>query len=169
MYRITGLDGAQYIAQDINVLQQWVNEGRITPQMIVEDMTIARSSPASSIPGLSWPYQQPAAGIDPRNVPRTPFGQPTLYPRGVGNSVPSPMTKSVLAAVVSFFGCCIPIGVVAIIYAAQVDSCNKNGDINGAMVAAKNAHNWANVSIGISVVFIAIKVLTGSWGLFSGF
>ena len=197
MFRITGLDGQQYYAKNIVELQQWVNEGRITPQMMIEDMTLARTTPAGQVPGLHWgPPQQfqpqgqqyqppstpfrsgpinqqaPMPGVDPNNVPRVPQQMgPTNYPRygGGGAEVQAPMTKAIIATVLGLCGCCVPIGIVSIVFAAQVGTHNRTGNYLAAQQAANNANTWANIGIAVAVVALIFNVLLGGFSaLFGG-
>ena len=58
--------------------------------------------------------------------------------------VPNYLVQAVLTA----FCCCMPLGVVAIIYAAQVNSKLHTGDIPGAQAASRNAKMWCWIALG---------------------
>jgi hypothetical protein len=66
-------------------------------------------------------------------------------------------------AIVSTLCCCLPLGVVGIIYATQVNSKLAAGDVAGAMAASKNASlfSWIGIALGgLSwIVGIALNVL----------
>ncbi|HEX6098552.1 MAG TPA: CD225/dispanin family protein [Thermoanaerobaculia bacterium] len=62
--------------------------------------------------------------------------------------VPNYLVQAVLTA----FCCCMPLGVVAIIYAAQVNSKLHAGDIPGAQAASKNAKMWCWIALGSGVL-----------------
>jgi hypothetical protein len=64
-----------------------------------------------------------------------------------GVSVPNYLVFSILATVL----CCLPAGIVAIIYAAQVNGKLQAGDIAGAQVASKNAKMWCWISFGVGL------------------
>ena len=68
----------------------------------------------------------------------------------------------VQAILVTIFCCLIP-GIVAIVYAAQVNGKLAAGDIAGARRASNNAKTWAWVSFGLGLVVILI------WGASLGF
>ncbi len=51
-------------------------------------------------------------------------------------------------AILSTMCCCLPFGIVAIIFAAQVNTKIAAGDIAGAMEASKKAKMWCWVSLG---------------------
>lgn len=46
-------------------------------------------------------------------------------------------------AILTTLFCCLPLGIVSIIYAAQVDGKRAAGDIAGAREAARKAGRWA--------------------------
>jgi Interferon-induced transmembrane protein/zinc-ribbon domain len=52
--------------------------------------------------------------------------------------------------------CCLPGGVVAIIYAAQVNTKLQTGDVAGAEAAAKNAKMWCWIGFGGGVLVALI-------------
>lgn len=58
-----------------------------------------------------------------------------------------------LATLVTVF-CCIPFGIVAIIYAAQVNPRLMEGDYAGALDASKKAAIWCWVSFGVGLVIL---------------
>jgi hypothetical protein len=62
--------------------------------------------------------------------------------------VPTYLVQSIL---VTFF-CCLPFGIPAIVYAAQVDDRLRRGDVAGAIKASNSAKTWCWVSFGIGFV-----------------
>jgi hypothetical protein len=58
--------------------------------------------------------------------------------------------------------CCVPLGVVAIVFAAQVNSKLAAGDVAGAMESAKNARLWTWIAFGAGLAGGVI------WGAFYG-
>jgi hypothetical protein len=78
---------------------------------------------------------------------------------------PRPQINNYLIpAVLSAFCCCLPLGVVAIIYAAQVNTKLSAGDIAGAQAASKNAKMWSWIALGagalISLAYTAFLVFS---------
>ena len=65
-------------------------------------------------------------------------------------------------AILSTLFCCLPLGVVSIVYAAQVDGKRAAGDIEGARAASRSAINWAVASV------VALPVAVVLWFLFFG-
>ena len=59
--------------------------------------------------------------------------------------------------------CCIPLGIPAIVYAAQVNTKIAQGDIEGAKASSKNAKMWCWIALGAglasSVVWALISLI----------
>jgi hypothetical protein len=81
----------------------------------------------------------------------TPGGQP-------------PPNFLVPAILVTIF-CCLPGGIVAIIFATQVNNKYQAGDIAGAEEASKKAKMWAMISAGVGVVGIVLIIILNVLGL----
>jgi hypothetical protein len=90
----------------------------------------------------------------------------TPPPAGTGTptKVPNNLVLAIIATIVSFFACCIPHGLVSLIFALQVDKKATAGDIAGAEHAAKQAKTWGWVSI---IVAIVVGVISFIFGAFS--
>lgn len=68
------------------------------------------------------------------------------------HSAPSKPNNNLILAIFSTLCCCLPTGIAAIVYAAQVDSKFAVGDYRGASEAAEKAQLWSWVSIGLGLV-----------------
>jgi hypothetical protein len=105
--------------------------------------------PGSQVPPP--PPSQPVAAVPGRNVGFGAATRPKTY---------------LMEAIVATLLCCIPFGIVAIVYAAQVDSKFKAGDYQGAQKAAHSAKTWYHVALisGLvfGVVYITSKVATSN-------
>jgi uncharacterized membrane protein YvbJ len=71
--------------------------------------------------------------------------------------VPNHMVGAILTALF----CCQIGGIVAIVYAAQVNTKLARGDIEGARAASKTANTWIMVSIITGVLFGVIYAFIG--------
>ena len=69
--------------------------------------------------------------------------------------VPNYLVFAILATVL----CCLPAGIPAIVYAAQVNGKLQAGDIAGAQAASKNAKMWCWISAGLGFAIGAIWML----------
>ena len=67
--------------------------------------------------------------------------------------------RHLVGAVLATLLCCMPFGIVAIIYAAQVDSKFNAGDYVGAQNASNTARTWLIVSIVLGLLFGFIVIL----------
>jgi ABC-type Fe3+ transport system permease subunit len=72
-------------------------------------------------------------------------------------------------AIVTTILCCLPFGIVSIVYAAQVNSKWQMGDYEGAKLSSKNAKIWAWVSFGVAlagaIIWFILAVVIGIAGL----
>ena len=62
-------------------------------------------------------------------------------------------------AIVTTLCCCLPLGIVSIVYASQVDSKFNAGDYQGAINASNNAKTWAWISFGIGLAVNLLLIL----------
>jgi hypothetical protein len=66
--------------------------------------------------------------------------------------VPNYLVFAILSTVL----CCLPAGIPAIVYAAQVNGKLQVGDIAGAQIASQNAKMWCWISFGLGLAFCFI-------------
>lgn len=74
------------------------------------------------------------------------------------SGTPSTVPNYLVLAIISLF-CCLPLGVVAIIFAAQVNGKVAAGDTAGALDASKKAKMFSYISIGLGLAGIVCYVL----------
>lgn len=74
------------------------------------------------------------------------------------SGTPSTVPNYLVLAIISLF-CCLPLGVVAIIFAAQVNGKVAAGDTAGALDASKKAKMFSYISIGLGLAGILCYVL----------
>lgn len=79
--------------------------------------------------------------------------------------------KYLIPIIITMFCCCMPAGVVALIYSCQIDSKYNMGDYDGAMKASKTAKTWMFVALGggllvwlLYIAYIVFLVMAGSTG-----
>jgi hypothetical protein len=83
---------------------------------------------------------------------------------GATESVPN----FLIPAIISIF-CCMPLGVVAVIFAAQVNGKVAAGDTQGAMDASKKAKLFSYIAIGLGVAGWGCYILLMVLGFGIGF
>lgn len=92
------------------------------------------------------PTPQPEVPTQPEAPP--PPQKPVVY-------VPNYMVWSILATVL----CCLPTGIVAIVYSAQVDTKLRLKDYEGAKKSSSNAAMWAWISLAVGLLVLLIYIL----------
>jgi hypothetical protein len=81
-----------------------------------------------------------------------------------GASVPNYLVFAILTTVL----CCLPTGIPAIVYAAQVNGKLQAGDLAGAQAASKNAKMWCWISFALGLAVVAFYVLAVMLGVLGG-
>jgi hypothetical protein len=76
-----------------------------------------------------------------------------------GPNVPTYLAQAILCTLF----CCLPAGIVAIVYAAQVNSKLGLNDVHGALEASQNAKRWTWISFGVGIVIIVIVIAAGGF------
>ena len=67
--------------------------------------------------------------------------------------------SNLAGAILTTICCCLPFGIVSIVYAAQVDSKGQSGDYDGARRAASKSRFWMWWGIGIGLIANFILML----------
>jgi hypothetical protein len=67
---------------------------------------------------------------------------------GAASDIPNYLVPAILATLF----CCLPLGVVSIIFATQVNSKVQTGDTAGAMEASRKAKMFAFIAVGLGVL-----------------
>ena len=78
-------------------------------------------------------------------------------------NMPSVPNHLVFAILVTIF-CCVPFGIVGIVYAAQVNGKLTTGDYAGAVDSSNKAKTWCWVSFGIGLAVTLMWVFFGIIG-----
>lgn len=71
----------------------------------------------------------------------------------------TPPPNYLVWAILTTILCCLPLGIVSIVFAAQVNSKWEAGDFAGAQNSSKNAKIWAWVSFAIGAAGIIIYLI----------
>ncbi|PIF05900.1 MAG: hypothetical protein CSA36_04400 [Draconibacterium sp.] len=72
----------------------------------------------------------------------------------------TPPPNYLVFAILTTIFCCQVLGIVSIVYAAQVNSKWNAGDYNGAWESSRNAKTWAWISFGIGFVLLGFVLLS---------
>ncbi len=71
---------------------------------------------------------------------------------------PSPIPSHLVAAILATAFCCLPLGVVAIVFAAQVKVRQEAGDLYGARRASDQAGKFTKIAFGIGLVIKIVLI-----------
>lgn len=101
---------------------------------------------------------RPMAGGGTYTPPPPPppprFDAPSLTP---AQQIPNYLWQSIVVTLC----CCLPLGIVAIVFAAQVNDKLRRGDVQGAMQASKQAKLFCMIAAGLGLVVILIYAIFG--------
>jgi hypothetical protein len=124
------------------------------------------------------PAWKPAAEVFPGTIPalNAPSAPPpVLAPTFAPGTPPAPRPPKpdnyLVWAILVTLLCCIPLGIVAIVFATQVDSKYALGDDAGAAHASKQARLWSILGacslLLLAAVYLGIFIFLGAAGVLS--
>src|SRR5829696_2585069 len=90
----------------------------------------------------------------PPQAPPQPEMQTSYAPQSSQPDVPNYLVPAILTTVF----CCLPFGIVSIVYAAQVNGKVAAGDRAGALESSRNARMWALISFVTGLVLIVVPI-----------
>lgn len=90
------------------------------------------------------------------------YAQPQQYAQPVNNGVPP--SSNLVWAILTTILCCLPFGIVAIVYAAKVNGLWAAGQYDEACRAAKSAGTWSIVA---AVTGLVVSILYGIFVFFA--
>ena len=153
MYKIIGSDQNEYGPVSAEDVRSWVRDGRATSETLAFSEGQTEWLPLSSFPEFAALFNLP-----PKNSPAPTSIRPAPTPK---------IRNYLLSAIIATLFCCPPCGIVAIVYAAQVDGKKSRGNIQGAMESAANAKKWVRISfygaILLAVGYVVLALLGGGF------
>ena len=87
-------------------------------------------------------------------------------PYGYGQPAGPPPNNYLVPAILATIFCCLPFGIAAIVFAAQVNGKWQAGDVVGAQQSAQRARTFTFVSVGLGLVVILFYVVLFAAGAF---
>jgi hypothetical protein len=90
--------------------------------------------------------------------------QPTAMTGAAPQSIPNYLVQSIL---VTLF-CCLPLGIAAIVFAAQVNGKLQAGDVPGAMESSRKAKMFCWIALGVGLVGLVLYAIVMVLGLVAG-
>lgn len=131
----------------------------ITPDTLVWKNGMSDWRAAGTLPELASRFM----------APPPPPGAGGIIGNPVGAPVPETKPDNYLIwSILTTVLCCLPLGVVAIVYSAKVDNLWNSGDRAGAYDAAKNAKLFCLISVGIGLLSGIIAFFLGFIGALNG-
>ena len=158
MYKIIGVDGREYGPASADQVRQWISAGRANAQTRACFVGSTDWKVLASVSEFSFlfmgPPPMPASGF---TLSATPASH-------------SPRVPNYLApAILTTLCCCLPLGIPAIVYSAQVSSKQEAGDFAGATKSSANARVWCWIAFGAGALiylgYLLIGAANGSWNL----
>lgn len=165
MFKIIGGDQRPYGPVSADQLRQWIAEGRADARTLAQaegstdwrplstfaefaELFPAEPSPSPSQPPLmtSAPTPMPGASA-PAPSPWTP---PTPRP-----DIPTYLPHAIIVTLC----CCLPFGIPAIVYAAQVTRKLDAGDVEGAREASRKARMWFWIAFALGAVGLIVQLV----------
>jgi hypothetical protein len=135
LYSVIATDGNKYGPADVATLNQWIGEGRLMPNQMLEEETSGARVAASAVSGLNFPMQnaQPGPeGFQPGQPYQNYYARPGVP---MGDDGSKDVQQAWIWAVVSFF-CCAPITAWLAINAAKRAQEKGNPGANAPRVVA---------------------------------
>ena len=111
------------------------------------------------VPSVGPPVPEVTPPTGPR-TPQEPYGKGVKYHpnHNVRFGAATRPKTYLMEAILATLLCCLPFGVVSIVYAAQVDSQFSAGDYQGAQRASDKAKTWYHVALISGLVVGAIAI-----------
>ncbi|MEJ6791858.1 MAG: CD225/dispanin family protein [Lacinutrix sp.] len=77
----------------------------------------------------------------------------------VNNNKPPRPSNYLALAIISTIACCMPLGIVSIIYSTKVDSAYNDGNYELAESSSKKAKNWGIAGLSTGVIAIVLYLI----------
>lgn len=134
-------------------MQYWalINNVKVGPLSPAEILALG-ATPDTLVWTQGFQQWVPAASV-------TEFGFSSYNHHG-NNLPPCPDTYFAWAIVLMLI-CCLPAGIVAIIYSSSVESRYARGDYEGALRASNSARTWCIVSFVLGLIGAPAAIFTG--------
>jgi len=160
MFKIIGADQQQYGPVSAEQIRQWIAEGRANAQTLV----LAEGGTEWKPLGSLSEFAEALARLAPTPPPPAPAAGPAPSPMATAPMLGQPHVPNYLMPAILVTLCCgcLPLGIVAIVYAAQANSKLSAGDIAGALAASRNARLWILIALVVGILCVLISLMNFS-------
>jgi hypothetical protein len=142
MYRIIGADGNEYGPVTLEQLRAWMAEGRVNHDTRVKTEGSTEWKTLASLPEI--------------------VGTVAAAPPPLATQLPPRIPNHLAPAILVTLFCCLPFGIPAIVFAAQVNTKLAAGNVAGAMESSRKAKMWCWISVaGWALAFLGYAVFFG--------
>jgi hypothetical protein len=149
-YYVISSDGQRYGPADLPTLNQWIQEGRLLPNQMLEDEASGQRMPASSVSELNFPAQGAQQPGQPTYAPGQPYQQHYQRPEFGGDDGAGDLKSAWIYAVLGLC-CCLFLDIPAFIYANKAEAKGNPG--------AKVVKIFLYVVIALQVIGIIYRVV----------
>jgi hypothetical protein len=139
MYKIIGVDGQQYGPVPLAEIKNWVRNRRANGDTMVQGPDLGQWKPMKEFPEFADVLMEPVAAQEFLGGQSGVMAQP-------------PVPDYLVQAIICTLCCCLPLGIVAIVYASQVKSKLAVGDYAGAQDSSNKAKMWCWIAFGLGIV-----------------
>jgi hypothetical protein len=151
MYKIIGADGQHYGPVTAEQLRQWIAEGRANAETLAQAEGGPDWKPLGQITEFAAQFPTATSAAPPS------LGQPRPH-------VPNYLAPAILCTIF----CCLPFGIPAIVFAAQVNSKLQSGNVQGAVESSRKAKTWCWIAFWLGIIPIVFWIIMMSIGAISG-
>lgn len=117
---------------------------------------------AKFVPELSYLFAAPAYQVPPQNPYSNPVSQNPTPANGYDYIPPRPSNYLTWAILTTIF-CCVPFGIVGIVFASRVNALYDAGQYDAAEHSSRRARLWVNlgfwIGLGVALIYIAFWVI----------
>ena len=154
-YHFIGGDGKTYGPYSREQIQQFMAENRVNAQTQVSTDGGAWQ-PVGTITELSGSAPQTGG-------PGQAYSPPPI--QGAPIKIPNYLVHSILCTLC----CCLPFGIVGIVYASKVDGLVKMGNTADALEASGKAKMWCWIGLGVglvaNIIILGLQIAAGAFSI----